>query len=87
MYESIKALQNRTSIIFNLSFLNSTILSCFFFFLLMVDLYFLIPEMFAQMFYPTTELVIQTETQINGVNTETETQSVTTEARTNRCLT
>ena len=53
----------------------------------MIDLYFLIPGMFAQMFNPTAELVIQTEIQINEVNTEIETQSVTAEARINRYLT
>ena len=36
--------------IFNLEFANSTILSCFFFFFLIINLYFLIPAVIAQIF-------------------------------------
>ena len=42
--------------LFNLDFANNTILSCFFFFLI-IDLYFLIPAVTAQNFNPTAELV------------------------------
>ena len=34
--------------LFNLDFANNTILSCFFFFFLIIDLYFLIPAVIAQ---------------------------------------
>ena len=44
--------------LFNLAFANNTILSCIFFFLLIIDLYFLIPAAIAQIFNPITELVI-----------------------------
>ena len=42
----------------NLNFASNAILSCFFFFLLIIDLYFLIPAVIAQTFNPITELVI-----------------------------
>ena len=62
MLESIKALKIQTSMLFNLvcffSFVNNTILSCFFFFILITDLYFLIPAVIAQIFNPIAELVI-----------------------------
>ena len=50
----IKALETKTSMVFNLVFANNTILSCFFF--LIVDLYFLIPAFNLQIFNPIAEL-------------------------------
>ena len=44
--------------LFNLGFANNIILSCFFFFFLIIDLYFLIPAVIAQIFNPIAELVI-----------------------------
>ena len=44
--------------LFNLDFANNTLLSCFFFFFLIIDLYFLIPAFIAQIFNPIAELVI-----------------------------
>ena len=44
--------------LFNLDFANNTILSCFFFFFLIIDLYFLIPAVIAQIFNPIAEIVI-----------------------------
>ena len=73
IYESIKALEIRTSIVFSLSLPNDTILSCFFFFFFIIDLYFLIPTVIAQMFIPTAELVIPTGTQTNEANAEIKT--------------
>ena len=43
--------------LFNLDFGNSTMLSCYFYFLLIIDLYFLIPTAIAQIFNPIAELV------------------------------
>ena len=65
IYELIKALEVRTSIVFNLSVLNMLIL-------LFVHswLIFLIPAMIAQIFIPTAELVIPTGTQTNKPNAE-----------------
>ena len=44
--------------LFNLFFANDIILSCFFFFFLIIDLYFLIPADIAQIFNSIAELVI-----------------------------
>ena len=44
--------------LFNLDLAKNTILSCFFFSFLIMDLYFLIPEAIAQIFNPMEELVI-----------------------------
>ena len=73
--ESIKALEIRNSVISNLAFPNDSILSCFFFFLI-IDLYFLIPAMIAQIFNLTAELVMSTGKATNDVNAEIETQLV-----------
>ena len=56
--ELIRALEIKTSMLLNLGFVNITILSCFFFFLLTIDLYFLIPAFIAQIVNPIAELVI-----------------------------
>ena len=58
MYESIRALDSRCSIICNLASPSNTILSYFFLFFLIIDLYFLFPTVIAQIFNPTTELAI-----------------------------
>ena len=44
--------------LFNLEFANNTILSCFFFFLLIIDLYFLIPTVISKIFSAISELKI-----------------------------
>ena len=44
--------------LFNLDFANNTVLSCFFFFFLIIDLYFLIPAVIAQIFNTIPGLVI-----------------------------
>ena len=43
---------------FNLDFANNTILSCYFFFFLIINLYFLIPAVITNIFNPIAELVI-----------------------------
>ena len=82
MFESIKGLENRPSIVFNLSFPYNTVLSCFFFFCFIIGLYFeqtVIPAIIEQTFIPTTEFVILTGTQTNDANAEIETQPVIVE--------
>ena len=54
----IKPLEIRTSVLFNLNFANNTVLSCLFFFFLIIDLYFVIAAVIAQIFDPIAELVI-----------------------------
>ena len=44
--------------LFNFGLANNTILSCFLFFFLIIDLYFLIPAVIAQIFNPIVELLI-----------------------------
>ena len=58
IFESIKALEIETFMLFKLDFANDTISSCFFFFFLISDLYFLNPAVIAQIFNPIAELVI-----------------------------
>ena len=65
IYELIKVLEIRISIVFNVSFPNNNILSCIFFFLLIIDLNFLIPAVIAQIFIPTAKRLIPTGTQTN----------------------
>ena len=55
----IKALEIKTSILFNLDFASNTILSCFFSLFLIIDLYFLILAAIEQVFSPIPELVIR----------------------------
>ena len=44
--------------LFNLDFANNTFSPCFFFFFLIIDLYFLIPAVIAEIYNPIAELVI-----------------------------
>ena len=48
--EWIETLEIKTFLLFNLDFSNSTVLSCFFLFFLIADLYLLIPAVIAQIF-------------------------------------
>ena len=77
----IKALEIRTSKLFNLVFANNTILSYFFFFFLRINLYFLIPAVIVQIFNPTAEFVISIGRQIKEAKTEIETHVVTAKAK------
>ena len=85
LYGLIKALETWTSTVFNLSFPNSTIFPCFFFFFFIIDLYFLIPAVNSQIFIPIAEFVIPTRTQTNEANVEIETQPLTVDAKISKC--
>ena len=87
MYESIKDLEIRNSIVFNLSFPNNTILLCFFFFFFIIDWYFLVLAVIAQIFIPFPELVISAWVTTNEANAEIETQPVTVETKISKCST
>ena len=52
--------------------LKNAILLGFFFFFLIIDLYFLIAAVIAQIFNPTAELAIPIETPTKGAKTEIE---------------
>ena len=80
----IKPLEIKTLTVFNLLFANNTILLCFFFFSLIIELYFLIPAFDAQIFNPSAELAIPTETPTNERDAETETQPLTVETKTRK---
>ena len=56
--DSFNALEIKASMLFNLDFDNNTVLSCFFFFSLIIYLYFLIPTFITQIFNQIEELVI-----------------------------
>ena len=58
--------------IFNLDFANNTISSCFLFFFIIIDFYFLIPAAIAQIFNPITELLIPTAIPIKEAKAEIE---------------
>ena len=62
--------------LFNLDFASNTILSCFSFYLLTIDLYFLIPAVIAQVFNPIAELVIPIGIPTKEAKVETETHPV-----------
>ena len=81
----IKALEIKTSMLFNLDFANNTILSCFFFFFLIIDLYFLIPEVIAQIFNQIAELLILLGILTKEQKVEMEAHLVIVEAKIRKC--
>ena len=80
--ESIKALEIKTFMLFDLDFAN-TILSCFF--PLIIGLYFLITAAIAQIFNPILKLVILIGLPIKEAIAETEIHQVTAEAKIRKC--
>ena len=69
----------------NLDFANNIILSCFFFFSLIIDLYSLIPAVIAQILNPVAELVIPTRIPTKEEKAEMETHPVIVEPRIIKC--
>ena len=65
IFESVKALEIKTSMLFDLDFSNNTILSCFFYFFLINDLYIFYSPDIAQIFNPIAKLVIS-----NGISSK-----------------
>ena len=74
IFEAIKALEMKTFTLFNLDFADDNILSFFFFFSLIIDLYFLLPAVIIQLFNPIAELVIPLEIPIKEAKSEKEIQ-------------
>ena len=68
---------------FNLVFLNNTILSCFFF--LNIDLYFLITAVIAQILNPIVELVIPIGIPSKEAKAKIKTHPVIAEAKIRNC--
>ena len=65
----------------NLDFGNNTIISCFFFFFLIIDLQFLVPAVIAQIFNPIAELIITIGIPTKEAKAEMETHLVTAEIK------
>ena len=80
IYQSFKI---KTSTVFNLVFVNNTILSSFFFFFLIIDLYFLITIVITKIFIVIAELVIPTEIPTKEARAEIEIHPVIVEASIN----
>ena len=81
IFESIEALEIKTSILFNLNFANNSILLCFYLFFLIFDSYFLIPTAIAQVFNSIAELVIPIGTPIKESKAEIGIHLVIAEAK------
>ena len=81
----IKVLEIKTSILFNLDFANNTILSIFFFFFLIINLYFLIPAVIAQIFNRIMELITPIAIPTKETKAEMETHLVTVEPKITKC--
>ena len=58
MFELVKTLEIKTSMLFSLDFVNNITLSCFFFFFSIIDLYFFSAAVIAHIFNPIAELAI-----------------------------
>ena len=69
-----------------MAFANNTILSCFFLFFLIINLYFLIPAVNAQIFNPNAKLEMPTGTPTNEANAEIETYPLTAETKIRKLL-
>ena len=81
----IKVLEIKTSILFNLDFANNTILSIYFFFFLIINLYFLIPAVIAQIFNRIMELITPIAIPTKETKAEMETHLVTVEPKITKC--
>ena len=77
-------MQIKTSMVFSLVFAKNTILSYFFFFLI-IDLYFLIQELLAKISTPTEKFKIFIGILTKEAKSEIETHPVTTETKISKC--
>ena len=75
-FESIKVLEINASTLFDLDFANNIILSCFFFFCLIINFYFLTRAVIAQIFNSIPEFVIPVGTSIKEAKSEMVTHPV-----------
>ena len=70
--------------LFNLNFANNTILLCFLFIYLIINLYVFIPVVIAQIFSPITELVIPIRIPIKEAKVKIEINPVIVDAKTKK---
>ena len=85
IHGSVAGLEIKTSMLFNLGFPNSTILSYFFLFFLIAGLYFFIIAAITQIFNPTAELAISIGIPNKEAKAEIETNSLTVETKISNC--
>ena len=85
IFESIKALEIKISMSFNLDFASNTILSCFFFFFLISDWCLLIPAVITLIFNLPAELVIHIAIPTKEAKAEMETHPATIEFKISTC--
>ena len=71
--------------LFNSDIANNTILSCFLFFILIIDLHFLIPAVISQFFNPLAEFVIPIRISTKQAKAEMETHPVIVEIAISEC--
>ena len=81
IFESIKALEIKSYILFNLNFANNTSLSCLFFFFFDYWLILLIPAVITQMFNPIAEFTLPTGISNKDAKAEMVTHPVTVETK------
>ena len=72
--------------IFNLVFAKNTILLFFLFFLLIIDLYFLLPTVIAKLFNHIAEFAVLIGIPSKDTKVEIEIHSVTAETKIRKCL-
>ena len=71
--------------LFNLDFANNSILPRFFFFFLIIDSYFWIPAVIAQIFNPIADLIIPIGTPNKKAKAELKIHPVIAEAKIRKC--
>ena len=71
--------------VFNLDFANNTILSCFFFLFLVIDLKFLVLAVISKIFNPIAELVVPIGIPSKEAKAEIEIHRVAGEAKIRKC--
>ena len=81
MSESIKVLEIKTFMLFNLSFADNNILLSFLFSFFIIDLYLLISIVIVQIFNPIAELVIPIGIPTKEEKTEIETRPINVETK------
>ena len=85
IYESIKALEIKTFMLFDLDFDSDIIVSYLFLFFLFINLCFLIPAVITQVINPVAELVIPIGPPTKKANTKMETNPVIAEIKISEC--
>ena len=85
IYESVKGLKIELFMQSKLVFANNAILSCLFFFFLIIDLYFLIIANIVQIFNSTVELITYLEISTKETKAEMKVHTGTTKTKVKKC--